>query len=83
MIKNLPANAEDARDSGSTPGMRKSPGGGNRNTLLVFLPGKFPGQRRSRRLQSDTTEHTHTHAKCTILTVSRAEGHAHCCTMVL
>ena len=27
MVKNLPANAEDARDSGLIPGLRRSPGG--------------------------------------------------------
>ena len=29
MVKNLPANAEKARDIGSTPGLGRSPGGGN------------------------------------------------------
>ena len=29
MIKNLPANAGDARDSGSIPGLGRSPGVGN------------------------------------------------------
>ena len=31
MVKNLPANAEKARDIGSTPGLGRSPGGGNGN----------------------------------------------------
>ena len=31
MVKNLPANAGDAIDSGSIPGLGKSPGGGNGN----------------------------------------------------
>ena len=31
--KNMPANAGDARDSGSLPWVRKSPGGGNGNLL--------------------------------------------------
>ena len=33
VIKNLPANAEDARDAGSIPGLGSSPGAGNGNLL--------------------------------------------------
>ena len=33
MVKNLPANAGDARDMGSIPGSEKSPGGGHGNPL--------------------------------------------------
>ena len=33
VVKNLPANAGDARDTGSIPGLRRSPGGGNGNPL--------------------------------------------------
>ena len=33
VVKNLPANAEDARDSGSIPGLKRSPGVGNSNPL--------------------------------------------------
>ena len=33
MVKNLPANAEDARDAGLIPGSGRSPGGGNGNPL--------------------------------------------------
>ena len=33
MVKNLPANAGDIRDSGSIPGLGKSPGGGHGNRL--------------------------------------------------
>ena len=33
MIKNLPANAGDARDMGSVPGLERSYGGGNGNLL--------------------------------------------------
>ena len=33
VVKNLPANAGDARDSGSIPGSRRSPGVGNGNSL--------------------------------------------------
>ena len=33
MVKNPPANTEDARDTGSIPGSGRSPGGGNGNLL--------------------------------------------------
>ena len=33
MVKNLPANAGDARDMGSIPGLGRFPGGGNGNLL--------------------------------------------------
>ena len=33
MVKNLPANAGDIRDAGSTPGSGRSPGGGHGNPL--------------------------------------------------
>ena len=34
MVKNPPANAGDARDAGSIPGLGRSLGGGNGNPLL-------------------------------------------------
>ena len=40
MIKNLPVNAGDTRDSGLIPGLKRSPGVGN-----VSLPEKLHGQR--------------------------------------
>ena len=33
VVKNLPANAEDTRDAGSIPGLRRCPGEGNGNPL--------------------------------------------------
>ena len=33
MVKNIPANARDARDVGSIPGLGRSPGVGNGNPL--------------------------------------------------
>ena len=33
MVKDLPADAGDARDTGSIPGLGKSPGGGHGNPL--------------------------------------------------
>ena len=33
VVKNLPANAGDVGDTGSIPGSRRSPGGGNSNSL--------------------------------------------------
>jgi len=36
VVKNLPANAGDAGDTGLIPGLGKSPGGGNGNPLQYF-----------------------------------------------
>ena len=33
VLKNPPANAEDVRDTGSVPGLGRSPGGGNGNPV--------------------------------------------------
>ena len=44
MKKNLPASVREAGDTGSIPGLGRSPEGGNGNPLQ-FLPGKFHGQR--------------------------------------
>ena len=38
VIKNLPANAGDAKDAGSLPGLGRSPGEGNGNPLQRSLP---------------------------------------------
>ena len=74
MVKNLPANAGDARDAGSIPG-RKIPWRRAWQPTLVFLPGGFHGQRtllgysqwdhresaESRRVtHTDTQTHRHT-----------------------
>ena len=45
MIKNLPANAEDAGDMGLIPGWEIFLGVGNGNPLHEFLPVKSHGQR--------------------------------------
>ena len=45
MVKDLPANARDARDMGSIPGLGRSPGGGAWQPTPVCLPGKSHGQR--------------------------------------
>ena len=37
-VKNLPANAEDAGDTGSTPGLGRSPAEGNGNPLQYSCP---------------------------------------------
>ena len=69
MVKNLPANAGDARDAGSIPGLGRSPGVGNGNSLQYSCPENSQGQRGLVGYsawglkESDTTElHTeHTH----------------------
>ena len=61
VIKNLPANAGDARDVGSIPGLGRSPGGGN-GTFSSILAWRIPWTEKPGRLQSmghkesDTTE---------------------------
>ena len=42
-VKNLPARARDAKDTGSVPGLGRFPG--KRQFTPVFLPGDFCGQR--------------------------------------
>ena len=42
VVKNPPANAGDAGDAGSSPGLGRSPGEG---PTPVFLPGESHGQR--------------------------------------
>ena len=45
VVKNLPASAGDTRNTGSTPGLGRSPEVGKWQPTPVFLPGKFHGQR--------------------------------------
>ena len=45
MVKNPPANAGDARDACSIPGMERSPGGRVWQPTPVFLPGESHGQK--------------------------------------
>ena len=40
VVKNLPANAGDTRDSGLIPGLGRSPGGGHDNPLQYSCLGK-------------------------------------------
>ena len=48
VVKNPPANAGDIRDTGSIPGLGRSPGGGHGSTLQYSCPenpmGKCCGQ---------------------------------------
>ena len=63
MIKDLPANAGDMRDTGSIPGFGKSPGGGHGNPLQYSCL-ENPMDRGAwqaivhRVIESDTTEVT-------------------------
>ena len=45
LLKNPPANAENARDTGSIPGCRKIPWSRKWQPAPVLLPEKFPGWR--------------------------------------
>ena len=66
MVKNPPANAGDAKDTGSISGLGRSPGGGNDNPLQYSCWGKPPGQRSLvgyslwGHKESDMAEHAHT-----------------------
>ena len=65
VVKKLPANAEDAKDSGSIPGSGRSPGGGNGNLLQYSCLKKLHRQRILASYSAgsfkelDMTEHTH------------------------
>ena len=65
VVKNLPANAGDARDSGLIPGLGRSPGVGNDNPLQYSCLERFHGQRCLVGYspwgckESDITEHAH------------------------
>ena len=69
MVKNLPANAGEARDVGSVPGSGRSPGVGNDNTLQYSYLENLHGQRSPVGLSTcmhacaHTHTHTHTHTK--------------------
>ena len=52
VVKNLPANAGDARDLGSDPSVGKSRWSRKWQPTSVFLPGKFHGQMKLHGLQS-------------------------------
>ena len=71
MVKNLPADTGDTRDTGSIPQLGRSPGVGNQPTP-VFLPEKFHGQRIPAghspwgHKESDVTEQLGTHTTLSI-----------------
>ena len=52
MIKNLPTDAENARDESSIPGSERSPGGGNGNHSSILAG------------HNEVTEHAHKHTAC-------------------
>ena len=64
MIKNLPANAGDARDMDLIPGLGRSPRGGNGNPLQYSCLENFMDRGAWRatwsRKELDMTEHMHT-----------------------
>ena len=52
MVKNQPASADDARDTGLIPGLGRFPGGGFSNPVQRSLPEESHGQRSLVGLQS-------------------------------
>ena len=79
VVKNLPANAGDARDAGSILGSGRSPGRGNDNLLQYSC---LVGYSLWGHKESDTSEqlttHTHTHAR----THAHTHTHTHTCSGV-
>ena len=67
VVKNLPANEGDARDSGSVPESGKSPGGEHGNPLQYSCLGNLMDRGawlvtvHGITEESDKTEHAHTH----------------------
>ena len=67
LVKNLPANAGDARDVGSIPGLERSPEEENDNPLQNSIPWiKEPGGVQSMGSQTDMTEVTEHTLQCLI-----------------
>ena len=65
LVKNLPANVEDSRDSGSIPGLERSPGEGNGKPLQYSCLENSMGRGTWRATmwscrESDTTDYAHT-----------------------
>ena len=52
MVKNLLANAGDSRDTGSIPGLRRSPGGEGMATHSTILAWRIPWTEKPGGLQS-------------------------------
>ena len=50
MVKNLPANTGDAKDTGLIPGLGSSPAGGNSNPPSI-LAWRVPGREKPGKLQ--------------------------------
>ena len=70
VVKNLPANTGDARDTGSIPGLGSSPAGGNGNPPSI-LAWRVPGREEPGKLQFIWLQrvrhdwaHTHSHSVC-------------------
>ena len=65
VVNNLPANAGDARDMGSIPGLGRYPGVGNDNPLQYFCLENSMDRRAWQALwdhkELNMTEHAHTH----------------------
>ena len=74
MVKNLPANAGDTRDMGSTSGLGRSPGGGHGNPLqysgLENPMDTGPGGLQSmwlRQWDTEAASHAHTERHLSVL----------------
>ena len=71
MIKNLPANAADARDSGPTPGMRKPlvEEIATHSSILAWKISRTEEVHKVAKSQTQLNTHAHPHTKGTTLTM--------------
>ena len=75
VVRNLPANAGNVKDSGLILGLGTSPGGGNDHPLQYFCLRNSMDRRAwwatvyGVAKKSDTTEHTHTHTHTHTLSI--------------
>ena len=61
VVKNPPANTGDVRDTGSIPGLRRSPGGGHGNPTPVILAWRSPWTEEPGELQSKGSQRIRQH----------------------
>ena len=83
MVKNQSANAGDTKDKGSIPGLGRSPGGGNDNTLNI-LAWRIPWTEEPGGLQSQRVRHDRSNLASTQdFDHQRREASYYCWKMVL
>ena len=76
MVKNLPASAGDAGDTGSIPGSERSPGVGYVSLANSMDRGAWWATQQSMVLQRVGDGHTHTHTPVKLQRVGKGNTHA-------